>query len=236
MFRYVGLIAVCACIVAGVGCDGGRMTDPTPLPLGTVPVSLVTVQFEGRVVNDDTGGPAGNVQVSVDRMDFRETDPAGWSTPKDTATSGGDGTFTLRVDLPTSWTFAYIKGTGVGYDGTGNINAGGPASGNPIRIASDIRMYPTLVIRPGESIDVRVGSVGWCGWGGDAGPCRRVLVEASPGDSVELELVPDDSSKPMGLSPDNYLGAYAPVRRLVVPPGSFPYVVGDGTGRLTARR
>jgi hypothetical protein len=72
MFRYVGLIAVCACIVAGVGCDGGRMTDPTPLPLGTVPVSLVTVQFEGRVVNDDTGGPAGNVaRFGVSALSWR---------------------------------------------------------------------------------------------------------------------------------------------------------------------
>ena len=104
------------------------------------------------------------------------------------------------------------------------------------RIGWEIRMYPTLVISPGESIDVRVEGIESCGWGGELGGCRRVLVAASPGDPVELELVPDDSSKPMGLSPDNYLGAYAPVRRLVVPPGSFPYVVGDGIARLTARR
>jgi hypothetical protein len=233
MLRHLGLIAVCACIVASVGCDGGHVTAPTPQPS---PLPTVAVEFSGRVVNADTGGPVGNVQASLQNVSFQGTDPAGWSTPKDTATSGGDGTFTLRVNLPTSWSFAYIKVTGAEYDGVGGINAGGPANGTSIRIGWEIRMYPTLVIRPGESIDVRVGSVGSCGWGGDAGFCRRVLVAASPGDPVELELVPDDSSKPMGLSPDDYLGAYAPVRRLVVPPGSFPYVVGDGIARLTARR
>ena len=68
------------------------------------------------------------------------------------------------------------------------------------------------------------------------GGCRRVLVAASPGDPVELELVPDDTSKPMALSPDDYLGAQMPVPRLMVPPGSFPYLIGAGTARLTARR
>jgi hypothetical protein len=97
-------------------------------------------------------------------------------------------------------------------------------------------MYPTLVIRPGDSLDVRVEGIEGCGYGGEAGVCRRVLVAASPGDPVELELVPDDSSKPMGLSPDNFFGAYTPVPRLMVSPGGFPYVIGDGTARLTARR
>jgi len=99
-------------------------------------------------------------------------------------------------------------------------------------------MYPTLVISPGESIDVRVDDIiAACGeWGGDAGPCRRVLVAASPGDPVELELVRVDSSQPMGLSPDGLAGAYAPVSRLTMPPGGSPYVIGAGTATLTARR
>jgi len=235
MLRHLGLLAVCACIVASVGCDGGNMNVPDPPPPPPA-LETVAVEFSGSVVNADTGGPIGNVHVSLQNVNFRGTDPAGWSTPKDTATSRGDGTFTLQVNLPTSWSFAYVRVTGPGYDDVGGINAGGPANGTSIRIGAEIRMYPTLVIRPGESIDVRVGHIGWCGWGGEAGSCRRVLVAASPGEPVELELLPDDSSKPMGLSPDDYLGAYAPVRRLMVPPGSFPYVVGDGTARLTARR
>ncbi len=81
---------------------------------------------------------------------------------------------------------------------------GGSCNIGPCWAAADrpaIRIYPTLVIRPGESVGVRVeGDMPWCGWAGDGGPCRRVLVEASPGEPVELEIVPDDSGKPMALS------------------------------------
>ena len=98
-------------------------------------------------------------------------------------------------------------------------------------------MYPTLVIRPGESLEVRV-DIAWCEWGPHRGACRRVPVASSTGDPVELELVPDDSSNPMALSldPDLDSGIDMSVRRLMVPPGRVPYVVGAGTARLTARR
>jgi len=109
-------------------------------------------------------------------------------------------------------------------------------------------MYPTLAIRPGESIEVRVDGTGivWCGhplFGEEEDVnCRRVLVAASPGDSVELELVAHDSSKPMALGftlrPEDRF-SHDPdmsVRRLLVPPGGVPYVLGAGTATLTARR
>jgi len=104
-------------------------------------------------------------------------------------------------------------------------------------------MYPTLVIRPGESIDVRVDrSIVWCGW--DGYPCRRVLVAAAPGESVELEVVSYDSSQAMalGLAVPKHCCILDPdtsVRRLVVPPGGVPYVISEyptGTATLTARR
>ena len=71
---------------------------------------------------------------------------------------------------------------------------------------------------------------------GDLVDCRRVLVAASPGDHVDLELVPDDSSRPMTMKPDDYLGADPSEHRLMVPPGGDLYVIGAGTSRLTARR
>jgi hypothetical protein len=69
-------------------------------------------------------------------------------------------------------------------------------------------------------------------------------VEASPGETVELELVPHDSSKLMALGlaripEDSFiLDPDMSVRRLTVPPGGVPYVLADiaGTARLTARR
>ena len=72
--------------------------------------------------------------------------------------------------------------------------------------------------------------------------CRRVVVAASPGDPVELEIVPHDSSKPMALISDQFEYRSWSVRRLIltVPPDAVPYVISDssgtGTVTLTARR
>ena len=246
MLRHLGLIAVCACIVASVGCDGGKLTAPAPPP--APPPSTVTVEFGGRVVNADAGGPVESVRVSLHSWGMPGS---GLSTAgayaKDTATSGGDGTFTLPLNLPSFWTMVVLKFTGpAGYDDTaGRFEPTAvPCGIAPCWAAADrpaIRMYPTLVIRPGESIEVRVDSgIVWCGWDGVA--CRRVLVAASPGDPVELEVVPHDSSKPMalGLAIPEYCCVLEPddmsVRRLMVPSGGVPYVIGAGTARLTARR
>jgi hypothetical protein len=94
-------------------------------------------------------------------------------------------------------------------------------------------MYPTLVIRPGESIEVRVEKgIVHCGW---VGACRRVVVAASPGAPVEVEIVPHDTSKAMGLAEDEEDEASV-LRRVMVAPGGRPYIMGAGTARLTARR
>ncbi len=254
MLRFLGLITVCACIAASVGCDGGQLTAPAPSPLPPPPSPVadpnttVTVEFGGRVVNADARGPVESVRVSVEAVGSGSRPmPAGWVFPKDSATSGGDGTFTLPLNLPSFWTMVGLKFTGpAGYDDTrGRFEPTAvPCGIAPCWAAADrpaIRMYPTLVIRPGESIEVRVDSgIVWCGW--DGVPCRRVLVAASPGDPVELEVVPHDSSKPMalGLAIPEYCCVLEPddmsVRRLMVPAGRVPYVIGAGTARLTARR
>ena len=235
MLRHLGLIAVCACIVAGVGCDGGKLTAPDPPSLtpdsDVVPDTMVRVEFGGRVVNADAGGPVGNVRVSVSSVGFRSREPAGWSDPKDTATSAGDGTFTLPLNLPMGWINVDLRLTAPpGYDDTNRQFQPTTVADRPA-----IRMYQTIVIRPDESIDVRVDSdIVSCGFAGEAGPCRRVLVGGSSDDPVELEVVPDDNSKPMALSPDDW--GSMPVRRLLVPPSGSPYILGAGTARLTARR
>ena len=245
MLRHLGLIA--ACIVASVGCDGGTLTAPDPRTSdpNTTVVETVRVEFGGRVVNADAGGPVGNVSVSLGVLSL----PGRLLKlvfPKDTATSAGDGTFTLPLNLPSDWKFVSLELTGPpGYDDTSqSYERIGPV-GDPFRpTAADrpaIRMYPTLVIRPGESIDVRVDSSinVWCGFDGYA--CRRVLVAGSSGDPVELEVVSHDSSKPMALGlaiPGNayILEPDLSVRRLMVPPGGVSYVLGAGTATLTARR
>ena len=251
MLRHLGLIAVYAGIAASVGCDGSTLTAPDPPP-GSAPTppppeSTVTVEFGGRVVNADAGGPVGNVRVSLGVISLPVKDVRVF--PKDTATSGGDGTFTLPLNLPSLWKSVSLELTGPpGYDDTSqSYERIGPV-GDPFRpTAADrpaIRMYPTLVISPGESIEVRVDSSinVWCGWDGYA--CRRVLVAGSSDDPVELEVVSHDSGKPMALGlaiPGNpyILEPNISVRRLMVPHGRVPYVIGEystSTATLTARR
>ena len=122
MLRHPRLIAVCACIVASVGCDGGKLPAPAPLPHPPTvpPITTVTVEFGGRVVNADAGGPVGNVRVSLYAVIGLPGGGTGWQIyAKDTATSGGDGEFTLPLSLPMGWTIVYFQLTAPpGYDDT----------------------------------------------------------------------------------------------------------------------
>ena len=65
MLRHLGLIAVCAYIVASVACGGGPATEPAPPRTSSDPNTTVAVEFGGRVVNADAGGPVEGVRVSV---------------------------------------------------------------------------------------------------------------------------------------------------------------------------
>ena len=243
MSRYLSLIAFSACIVAGVGCDGGPggVTPPPPAP-PPPPAEMVTVELGGRVVDAEAGDPIEGVRVSVDEWN-------GSAVIRDTATSAGDGTFIICLNLPVNWRFVNLKLTAPpGHDDTHGAFLAtmtqcffGPCWTPADRPA--IRMYRTLVIRPGESIDVRVDdNISWCGWDGYS--CRRVLVAASPGESVELEVVSHNSSQAMALGlavPTNpyNLEPDISVRRLVVPPGGVPFVIAEyanGIATLTARR
>ena len=243
MMRHLGPLAVCACIVASSACDGGTVNGPAPPPEpSSVGNATVTIDFGGRAVNADVGGAVEGVRVSLYALSSPHVSsgslhPDGWVFPKNTATSGGDGTFTLPLNLPSLWRFVSLTLTAPpGYDDTHQRFEPSNAAERPA-----IRMYPTLVIRPGESIDVRVdGNIVLCGWDGYA--CRRVMVAGSPGDPVELEIVPQNSNTPMTLGleiPENPFILEPDdmsIRRLTVPPGRVPYVIGAGTARLTARR
>lgn len=225
MLRHLGLIAICACTVASVGCDKGlhRSNYPT-----------ATVSFTGRLFDADTGHPAGNVRVSVEAMAFSidpgfNIQPEGWVMPTNSVTSGGDGSFNLQISIPSNWMTIDLTLIGAGYEVKRYRFDQASALTRP-----EIRIYPALVIRPGESIEVRVEESGptRCGFG--SSPCRGVLVEASSAEPVQLEIVSHDASRPMGLAADPYDGEAVP--RLTIEPDSYIYVYGVGTARLTARR
>ena len=96
MLRHLGLIAVCACIVASVGCDGGKLPDTAPSP----PPATVSVEFGGRGQLRCGRPRRERAGIARERGIFRRewcgtfqrARPDGWVFPTDTATSGGDGT------------------------------------------------------------------------------------------------------------------------------------------------
>jgi hypothetical protein len=230
--RSLARVVIASLGVSVVITPGCGKSPTTPTPSTTALSSTVKVEFGGRVVNADAGGPVEGVRVSL----YSWSGPGGPIVAKDTATSGGDGTFTLALNLPMGWSGVDLAlSAPPGYDGMFQQFDPTTAADRP-----EIRMYPTLVISPGESVEVRVDTnIKLCRseYSSNAVACRRVLVTASPGDPVELEVVPDDSSKPMALSLDDWFleAADMSVRRLMVPPGGA-YVLGAGTARLTARR
>jgi hypothetical protein len=196
---------------------------------------MVTVEVGGRVINADAGGPVESVQVS-----FGGWNGGGLFLPPRNTTTSADGTFLLPLNLPSCTisresrcvlSSVYLGLTAPpGYDDTHHDFQPTTGADRPA-----IRMYPTLVIKPGESIEVHVEPrITSCGdW--EYFDCRRVRVEGSPGQSVEVELVPDDASKPMSLS-QGYDDDNPVLLRLMVTPGDYAYVYGVGTARLTARR
>ena len=87
MSRHLRLFAACAALLASAGCSNERRP---PLPTDPTPLATVAVEFGGRVVNADAGGPVGNVRVSVEAVgDGGKPRPPGWVFPTDTATSRG---------------------------------------------------------------------------------------------------------------------------------------------------
>jgi hypothetical protein len=253
---HLAVVVLIPLALAGCGSEASGPTAPsTPPPPAPDPITRVTVVFGGRVVDADTGGPVANVVVSVSgggypgppRSAVRDEQVvySGGGDANEIATSGADGTFTLPLNLWSDWTSVVFKFTGpAGYDATyGGVQP--TCRSSSCWAAADrpaIRMYPTLVIKPDESIKVRVtGRISLCGWMMMETSCRRVLVAAAPGDLVALEMVPDDSRNPMALLPESAVEFDGSARRVMVEPGGFAYVWADygvegATATLTARR
>jgi hypothetical protein len=65
-------------------------------------------------------------------------------------------------------------------------------------MTGELRLLRTLTIRADESIDMRVFTGSYvCGFEGHL--CRRVLVEASTAELLDLEVIPADSQQEAGL-------------------------------------
>ena len=64
-------------------------------------------------------------------------------------------------------------------------------------MAADVRVFPTLTIRPGQSLDMRV-FLGSYVCSDESHLCGRILIESS-GESIDVEVVPADAHRDVGL-------------------------------------
>jgi hypothetical protein len=100
-------------------------------------------------------------------------------------------------------------------------------------------MYPTLTLRPGESIQtrVRLRSYNCVDFDAQDGyPCRRVAIESAPGESVEVGLVPP-TGPDNGLELDAQRFSFEGYTRHVTVTSDAVWVIGGSSPvTLTARR
>ena len=99
--------------------------------------------------------------------------------------------FALTADIPQDWRELWLGVTAVGYE---------PARVYVSSSTTDavLRVFRSLTIRPGASIEMRV-FLGHSVCGYESHLCRRVLVQSSTGEPIDLEAIPADSQRHVGL-------------------------------------
>jgi hypothetical protein len=110
------------------------------------------------------------------------------------ASAAGDasGTFVLTANLPQDWSSLLLGVDAAGYEPTRiYINP-------PLVNAAELRLLPTLSIRPGESLAMRV-FVGSYVCGFESHLCRRVVLESPTAEPMDLEVTPADTGQGVGL-------------------------------------
>lgn len=178
------LLAMAACAGPSTPSDIG-MPVPTPPPFA--PPFVPSMRVEGQVVDADSGASVAGTVLAVR---FLRVDGQGqWflsaGQRPGTAVTDHTGRFVLEEIIHgKEWETVELWVTRDGYEPV--IATATPASADVV-----VRMYPTLTIRPGESIEARLFldtySTAWDGF-----VFRRVVIDAPPGEPVQVDLTPLD--------------------------------------------
>jgi hypothetical protein len=190
-------VVICA---LGTGCGSPNAPTPTPSPRLPPPPGTVAVGTRGRVIDVDSGHPIAGANVTTVSVCYRDSEPAGGRCHSidqpARATADENGVFLLTVSLPSTWNALSLKAAKSGYETSAS-------KGITPSTATDavLEVYPTLTIRPGESIETRLSRGGQvCGW--LSANCRRIVVESPAGESVDVEVISNDT-------PDREVGLHA---------------------------
>jgi hypothetical protein len=196
---------------AAAACDGkGPIAGPTPptaAPAG--PASPVAVRVEGRVLDGDQGSPVAGAIVRADRG------LSGILQSNVTVTTDGQGLFSFTANVSSGWRELLMSVTRDGFEPSLTWVS-------PDDLTADVRLVPTLVIRPGQTIEVGVFVNSAPNCFVESALCRRVIVDGLlPGESVDLDVVPLVDGEKV---------------RLAGPLGSHPYSVDQIGSRVTTTR
>jgi len=225
-----GLILLLAVTAGSPGCEANRITGPAlPVPtnVGFADADLITTRIEGRVVDEDEAAlPDATVTIARVLSDGRYL-----SVEQSAARATADdrGGFGFNANLPRKWSEIVLRVLRDGYDPT-DIYVD-----RSLATAVVLRAYRTLTIRPGESIDTRL-SLGSYVCGMESYRCRRVIVSATSGEVIDLEVIPSSADDEVGLLVGEMAPAFFKVERHVTLTGGPVWIVGPNARvTLTAR-
>ena len=112
----------------------------------------------------------------------------------DITTSDERGAFVAAANLPVGWRDVRISITRDGFEPTFQYVARARVS------SAELRIYPTIVIRPGEAIET-IMTLGQYSCGDEDWMCRRVVLDAPAGAPVRLTAVTaTDGPEKVGMS------------------------------------
>jgi hypothetical protein len=212
MTRWLGFCCLALVVIACDACESSRGGPAAPSPpadpsqSGPPPApTIVAVRVEGRVIDAETEESIPHATVGNAGVCY--PGPCG---PGPTSTTADEnGMFVLTVNVPQAWRELLLSVGAAGYEPTRVYVT--PTS------TRELRLLRTLTIRPGESIDMRVFSGSYV-CGDESHLCRRVFIESSGG-SIDVEVVPADAERDVGLFVNHPLIVTSYQRRVTVSGG-----------------
>jgi hypothetical protein len=204
-------------------------TAPSPGPSGP---TLVAAQIEGRVIDADLEEPIPGARVTTVQVCY-----PGRCGPADqpySTVANENGMFRLTANLPQDWGELRLKVTNPGYEPT-EMYLRPESAMNAV-----LRAYRAITIRSGESVHLRVLFQESCAF--ESIPCRRIIVEASAGELIDLEVSPVETRDLFGVMVEPFPISLPPLQTQLTVRGGATWIVrsaassGTGMATVVARR
>jgi hypothetical protein len=195
--KNLSLLLAVVIVALGLACNSPSAPTPdsmpnapgVPRPSPIEPVfEMVDVRVEGRVVDADRGTAIPHAVVTLVGFCARGTTEAGGACrnvvpPAPSVTADANGVFALMANIPQTWDGLLLGVSRDGYEAMRNWVRPSDVT------AATLRVFPTLMISPGESFTTHT-FLGGTVCGDEGYYCRRVIIKASPGELIDVEVIP----------------------------------------------